>query len=351
MRSSKKSIAALLSLALTLSVAAIPAAAAGGCPNKVNYALGAGGVSADLTAEAVEDGKTPDSVPAVTALGALKFLGWSLTDPAKLKEGEKAELVDPTTVKIRDDTTFYAVYGADHALIDHVHYVIGYPDGRFAPEDDITRGSVATIIARSCLEGFVEGGSYGNPGGYTDVESNWAYSAISYCTLKGVFKGYGDGTFRPDQPITRQELATVVARIRGEQPNTGMPFSDADEIAEWAKDGIYTAYVNGWVDGYTDGTFKPWNNIRRDETVKIFNRYLGRGVDAKGLEGLTEFVSGSGDGQGQYKTWPDVPQDQWAYYEIVEASNDHTFYWPDADDPTPPEVWETATVDPRWLGE
>ena len=351
----------------TLTITINPAGSTGGgggggggddCPYPVHYYVGNTGVTEDVTIETVAKNKYPAHVPTIKPLDGYKFLGWSETDPAKLKDGKTPVLVDPTTVKITKETTFYAVYetaSGEHTAIDHSHYVIGYPNGTFGPSDDITRGSVATIIARACLEGFVEGSDYGNPGNYSDVANDWAYSAISFCTINGVFKGYDDGTFRPGQPITRQEFATVIARLAGIQSNQGMPFSDAGDIASWAVDGVYTTYANGWVNGYTDGTFKPLSNIHRDEAVKIFNGYLNRGVDAAGLSELTEYVhSGvashnTEDGSTQYMTWPDVPKGHWAYYEIIEAANDHTFYWPDETKQIPPEHWMNVWIDKTWL--
>jgi len=351
----------------TLTITINPAGSTGGgggggggddCPYPVHYYVGNTGVTEDVTIETVAKNKYPAHVPTIKPLDGYKFLGWSETDPAKLKDGKTPVLVDPTTVKITKETTFYAVYetaSGEHTAIDHSHYVIGYPNGTFGPSDDITRGSVATIIARACLEGFVEGSDYGNPGNYSDVANDWAYSAISFCTINGVFKGYDDGTFRPGQPITRQEFATVIARLAGIQSNQGMPFSDAGDIGSWAVDGVYTTYANGWVNGYTDGTFKPLNNIHRDEAVKIFNGYLNRGVDAVGLSELTEYVhSGvashnTEDGSTQYMTWPDVPKGHWAYYEIIEAANDHTFYWPDETKQIPPEHWMNVWIDKTWL--
>ena len=351
----------------TLTITINPAGSTGGgggggggddCPYPVHYYVGNTGVTEDVTIETVAKNKYPAHVPTIKPLDGYKFLGWSETDPAKLKDGKTPVLVDPTTVKITKETTFYAVYetaSGEHTAIDHSHYVIGYPNGTFGPTDDITRGSVATIIARACLEGFVEGSDYGNPGNYSDVANDWAYSAISFCTINGVFKGYDDGTFRPGQPITRQEFATVIARLAGIQSNQGMPFSDAGDIGSWAVDGVYTTYANGWVNGYTDGTFKPLSNIHRDEAVKIFNGYLNRGVDAAGLSELTEYVhSGvashnTEDGSTQYMTWPDVPKGHWAYYEIIEAANDHTFYWPDETKQIPPEHWMNVWIDKTWL--
>lgn len=324
------------------------------CPCKVFYHVGLHGTTTDATVEDVSEGNRPSKVPTVTALDGYAFRGWSLTNPATLKKGEKITLVDPKTVTAKGESvTFYAV------IVErpfHEHYVIGYPNGNFGPADNINRASVATIIARAILPDFVEGANYGNPGGYSDVSGHWAESAIAYCSKFDVFKGYTDGTFRPDQPITRQEFATVIARLDGELTAKDIPFDDIDEAGDWALNGIYTSYEKGWVNGYTDGTFKPLNNIRRDEAVKVFNAYLNRGVDADGLADLREYVhtgaasNNTENGVDEYMTWPDVPKGHWAYYEIVEAANDHEFT-PDFDAElgyTLPEHWEKCWIDERW---
>ena len=328
------------------------------CPSQVTYLLGLYGTTKDATMEMVS-GKSVKSVPNVSALEGYKFLGWSLTGPSgNAEQDAKRTLVDPKSVTISGDTTFYAVYQVLYKVPEpplHKHYVIGYPNGNFGPADNIDRASVATIIARAVLPNFVEGADYGNPGGYSDVNGHWAASAIAYCSKYGVFKGYDDGTFKPSQPISRQELALVMARLSGVKSGNA-PFSDLSDAGDWAKDGIYTAYANGWVNGYTDGTFKPLNPIRRDETVKIFNAYLGRGVDAEGLSALTEYVhtgvasNVTENGTTEYMTWPDVTKDQWAYYEIIEAANDHEFKV-DATQPkgyAVPEEWTKCWIDEKW---
>lgn len=327
------------------------------CPSQVTYLLGLYGTTKDPVMEMVS-GTKATKVPNVTAITGYKFLGWSLAGPIGDAEKDATRtLVDPKEVPIEGDTTFYAVYQPlyTHGRPFHEHYVIGYPNGNFGPSDNINRASVATIIARAVLPNFVEGADYGNPGGYSDVSGHWAASAIAYCTRYGVFKGYEDGTFRPDQPISRQELVLTLARLSGMQTGTA-PFSDLNEAGDWAKGGIYTAYVKGWVNGYTDGTFRPTNPIARDETVKIFNAYLYRGVNAEGLSKLSEYVhSGvashnTENGTTEYMTWPDVPKDQWAYYEIIEAANDHE-YKPDETKKagyTVPEVWTKCWIDEKW---
>ena len=322
---------------------------------KVTYLLGLYGSTPNGTTETVRYNAKPQAVPSVTAQSGYQFLGWSRTGPTgDIATDAARTLVDPTTVSITSDTTFYAVYQlvqAQPAKPDHSSYVIGYPDGTFGPGDNIDRASVATIIARAVLPDFQEGSDYGNPGNYSDVDGHWAASAIAYCSKYGVFTGYADGTFRPSQSISRQELALVIARLDGVLTGDAVPFSDGDQIGDWAKDGVYTAYTKGWVSGYPDGTFKPQNPIRRDEAVKVFNAFLGRGVDAAGLSGLTEYVhtgaasNNQENGSTEYMTWSDVPKDQWAYYEIIEAANDHTC---DATKTSLPEKWLRCWIDERW---
>ena len=113
-----------------------------------------------------------------------------------------------------------------------------------------------------------------------------------------------------------------------------------DAIAPWALDGVYTAYVHGWINGYEDGTFLPEKVMTRAETVKIFNAYLGRSANVEEINATTG-----------YTVWNDVPATHWAYYEIVEASNN----WgdlPQQDQPAPEEgqvsgenIDETAPVE------
>ncbi|HWS42720.1 MAG TPA: S-layer homology domain-containing protein, partial [Pseudoflavonifractor sp.] len=301
----------------------------------VTYDLQGKGTSKDALSETVASSGKPAKVPTVTANKGYTFKGWSQSDPSKTEE---PKLVDPKTVAIKADTTFYAVYDGP-VTGEHEHYIKGYDTGIFGPADDITRSQVAAIIARACLDGFHEDTDYGN-GGYTDVANDhWARSAIAFVTEAGVFEGDGEGHFDPDRPITRQEFALVFARMAGLLEVGETPFSDAATTADWAMAGVYTAYAKGWLDGYNDGTFKPWNNIMRSEAVKIVNRYLNRGVNAEGIV----------DVYSELKQWSDVPSTYWAYYEILEASNDHTYFY--ADGVQPPEVYTKAYIEEASWGK
>ena len=114
-----------------------------------------------------------------------------------------------------------------------------------------------------------------------------------------------------------------MARLRGVKKAGKLPFTDAGDIDPWALDGVYTAYAEGWIIGYEDGSFRPRRDITRSETVKIINGYPKRKVDAKGL-------------LSDHRRWPDVADNHWAYYEIAEATQSHDFSR--KDDKTP-ETW------------
>ncbi len=354
----KRIMSLALALILTLSLAATAAGA--GCPCNVEYRLGDKGVTSGKTTDAVASDTKPEAgnVPKVSGVNGWAFVGWSTTDPAA---GEPT-MVNPADTRVLKDTVYYAVYEPFHK-----HYVIGYPNGQFGPDDYINRGSVATIIARAGFEGvsgvreFDDTVIYPNSAGFTDVAGHWAESAISYCAMTGIFQGYGDGYFKPDQPITREEYVAAVvrlAKLTGKLPTStdfGADFLDIDEAGDWAVEALHTAKAAGWIAGYVEGEhagkFLPQNSIRRDEAVKIFNGYLKRGVDAKGLEGLTEYVhqgtasNNTENGTNEYMTWSDVPKDHWAYYEIIEAANDHSYLESKKD---LPEDWNRCWIEERW---
>lgn len=298
----------------------------------VTYKLGIQGITNDLTAEKVANGGKPSRVPRVTCIQeGYSFVGWSETDPSRTSD---PKLVDPRTFTIDADKTFFAVYKSTKpATAKHEHYIKGYDTGVFLPLGGITRAELAAIIARSCGRGYVEGANYGNAG-MSDIDGHWARSAIAFCIAREWLAGYPDGTFRPDAPISRQEFAVAFARMAGMRPLGTLNFIDTNDIADWAKPGVYTCVANGWVNGYPDGSFRPEAAMLRSEAVKIMNGYLKRGVDEKGLSEVLDLL----------KIFPDVPKDYWAYFEIIEASNDHEFYYVGEDGTAPPEHWTDAYV-------
>ena len=157
---------------------------------------------------------------------------------------------------------------------DHFAYVIGYPDGTVHPNGQITRAEVATIFFR-LLRDEVRDGAFTTSNTYSDVAyGKWYNNPISTMSALGIITGYPDGTFKPDKPITRAEFAAIAARFDETQSGKSATFSDV--IGHWAAKEIGIAYYNDWIKGYPDGTFKPDQNITRAEAMTLINRVLER---------------------------------------------------------------------------
>ena len=157
---------------------------------------------------------------------------------------------------------------------DHYAYVIGYPDGSVRPEGQITRAEVAAIFFR-LLTDEVRDEYFTTYNSFTDVErGSWYNNPVSTMASLGIITGYPDGTFRPDAPITRAEFAAIAARFDENAVHVTAGFSDVD--GHWAAKEIGVAYGNGWIKGYPDGTFRPNQNITRAEAMALINRVLNR---------------------------------------------------------------------------
>lgn len=157
---------------------------------------------------------------------------------------------------------------------DHFAYVIGYPDGTVHPNGQITRAEVATIFFR-LLRDEVRDGAFTTSNTYSDVAyGKWYNNPISTMSALGIITGYPDGTFKPNKPITRAEFAAIAARFDETQSGKSATFSDV--IGHWAAKEIGIAYYNEWIKGYPDGTFKPDQNITRAEAMTMINRVLER---------------------------------------------------------------------------
>ena len=157
---------------------------------------------------------------------------------------------------------------------DHFAYVIGYPDGTVHPNGQITRAEVATIFFR-LLKDEVRDGAFTTSNSYSDVAyGKWYNNPISTMSALGIITGYPDGTFKPNKPITRAEFAAIAARFDETQSGKSATFSDV--IGHWAAREIGIAYYNDWIKGYPDGTFKPDQNITRAEAMTLINRVLER---------------------------------------------------------------------------
>lgn len=193
---------------------------------------------------------------------------------------------------------------------DHFAYVIGYPDGTVRPQNNITREEVATIFYRLLREDKLIDIAT-DKNDFTDVEvDRWSNKAISSLANGGYIKGYEDGSFRPGNNITRAEFATMATRYAKLTNKGDVDFSDVK--GHWAEDYINKASGAGWVNGYEDGTFGPEKYITRAEVMTIINRMLVRYVDYEGLHKDTKF-------------WSDMDGTEWYYYNVLEATNFHDY--------------------------
>lgn len=188
-------------------------------------------------------------------------------------------------------------------------YLAGYPDGSIRPNGFVTRAESAKIIAS--LKGLDL--SAGGQPAFKDLASSWYTPYINAVVKQGLMRGYMDGTFKPNAPITRAEFAQMIMPL-DKATEARAPFTDVK--GHWAEKAINQAYGNGRIKGYPDGTFRPDGQITRAEAVTICNNFFNRKADKAGLEAALK-------NPGKIKTFTDLDKSHWAYYEILEAANPH----------------------------
>lgn len=195
---------------------------------------------------------------------------------------------------------------------DHKQYMYGYPDWTFVPEANITRGEAAAMFARLFKE--YPGLDYNYKKYYTDVdESYWGFKEVAYLSEFGILSGYSDGTFRPNNKITRAEFVKIAESF--EALTWGLsPYNDVDG-GHWAFRYIVSSAAKGWISGYPDGSFRPNSFISRAEAVTIVNRLLERRPDKDYID----------THKPELKPFTDLKPSYWAYYEIYEAVDGHDY--------------------------
>ena len=197
-------------------------------------------------------------------------------------------------------------------LDDHDAYIQGYPDGCVKPQNNITRAEVATIFYR-LLTDDARDYYYSTDSGFSDVNpGDWYNTAVATMVQAGILNGYSDGTFKPNASITRAEFATIAARFLSNPYSTKDRFYDTE--GHWAEVYINRAAEIGWIGGYPDGSFKPDQYITRAEAVTLVNNVLGREPHADYM--LDDMIR-----------WPDNPKSAWYYEDIQEATNSHDYRW------------------------
>ena len=159
---------------------------------------------------------------------------------------------------------------------DHTAFLVGYAEGTFGPERNMTRAEVTTMFARLLTEQIEADKAYSST--FNDVVKNcWAANYIGYMQQFGIVTGYTDGSFRPNAPVTRAEFAAIASRFE-KLTQGSKSFTDVPDT-HWAVKYINFAATRGWVTGYSDGTFKPENPITRAEVAAVTCRLLERSAD------------------------------------------------------------------------
>ena len=172
--------------------------------------------------------------------------------------------------------TFVNRKAAELNRTDHLAFLSGYANGTFEPDRNMTRAEVTTMFARLLTEKMAADQTYSNT--FSDVaKSHWAANYIGYMQQFGIITGYADGSFRPDASVTRAEFAAIASRFERLTEGT-KSFSDVPS-SHWAAKYINFAATRGWVNGYADGTFKPNNSITRAEVAAVTCRLLERNAD------------------------------------------------------------------------
>ena len=222
-------------------------------------------------------------------------------------------------------------------IADHVWFVRGYPDGSFRPGQSITRAEVSMILWR-LLDSEAKFAERTND--FSDVNNGWYARAVSYLAFRGIVAGYPDGTFRPNAPITRAELVTMMSRFWDLDDSGTNNFSDVADT-HWAIAYIINASAKGWVEGFPDGTFRPGNATSRAEAVTVINRVLERVANPTTINyHLNGYVYERLDTN---RLFNDITNAHWAFYNIMEAAIEHEFEL----DAQGREIWTEVSI--PWL--
>ena len=211
---------------------------------------------------------------------------------------------------------------------DHFAYVQGYPNGTVKPAGNITRAETAAILFR-LMDDASRKTYYSTKSGFRDVASgSWYNTYVATLNNAGVITDSSNGYFRPNEAITRAELAAMLAKF-SETTGAANYFNDVS-AKYWAANAIAICAKLGWINGYPDGTFRPDKNVTRAELMAMINRATGRAPKS-----ADAFLPGM-------KTWIDNTADKWYYLDVQEATNSHSYTVKGS------ETWTALTSDPNW---
>lgn len=214
-----------------------------------------------------------------------------------------------------DKLLLYPILNIGLNYTDHFTYMVGYPDGTFMPQANITRAEVAAIIYRLMTpESRAKFSSADCM--FSDVQAGMWFNE-SVCTLvkAGIISGYPDGTFKPNQSITRAEFSSMIARMFSVSYVGNNSFEDIN--GHWAQSYMNILSKLGILKGDSNGNANPDANLTRAEAAAMCNRLVGRNSTNSSLNSCKEPIT----------SWPDVSNGAWFYADVLEATNSHDYTW------------------------
>ncbi len=180
-------------------------------------------------------------------------------------------------------------------------YIQGYPDKEVKPNAPVTRSEVMQVVYN--LYGEDRPVDMSVLDKYSDIDQNtWYSKGVAFCLQKGVISGYTDGTIRPDEYITRAEIASIISKFYKDENLESTPLTDIKGL--WAENAITNLYNHDIIKGYENNTFKPNRTASRAEFVSLVNRLIQRP-----------------EGYLMNKIYPDLTPAHWAYEDMMNASN------------------------------
>lgn len=273
------------------------------------------GKNVSVTKSTDSKGNVTITLPAGKVIDSDHYYTVTLTDGKGL-----AKVGAMVTLKDRKNGTATGTTDQNGTLTlpatEHKAYIVGYPDGTFRPEGNMSRAEAAAIFARLIAAEKKE--KISGKAAFSDVlGKEWYTDYIGYVSKYGIIKGYADKTFRPNDTITRAEYVTMAVRFHSlfhtvETAAEAAKYTDVSG-RHWAAKDISFATAAKWLNGYADGSFRPDALITRAEVVAVTNRAMGRSADnafiANNSTALNRFI--------------DMKNAHWAYSDAAEAANDH----------------------------
>ena len=216
---------------------------------------------------------------------------------------------DRVTPVYKNPTYTKDIFGVEHK--SHNAYINGYADGTVKPDGNITREELATILYRVSNDASAVVASGDK---FNDVSADrWSANAIEFMASKKVVNGYEDGSFKPENNLTRGEFAAMIARFANlTDTAASRTFSDVDS-SYWGFKNIMALNKAGYINGYEDGTFRPEANVTRAEVMTVINKIIGRSADASYVKSLDN------------NKFSDLDKNAWYYVDVMEATTDHNY--------------------------